>query len=208
MPSDSSQMISGIVARAFGGLPSSNRSKSTHDPRERDERAADEAQRGQASRHQARPVHQPAEDQAVSDADGEAGSEQEHPILDRGERLGVPGERGGVGPGVVSQRHDGKDGDDADEDEDAFHDASGDVAEREDLTLPFHDRPQNEGRPDVRDDQEQLQQRSEVDAGVLTAPADVALGIVEHRLIETERWDRRDERDEVERPKDDRKPSL
>jgi hypothetical protein len=53
-----------------------------------------------------------------------------------------------------------------------------------------------------------LQQRSEVDAGVLTAPGDVAPGIVEHRLKETERWDRRDERDEVERPKDDRKPSL
>ena len=60
---------------------------------------------------------------------------------------------------VRPQRHDGKDGEDADEDEDAFHDPRRDVAMRENFALPLQDRYQHEGRPDVRDDQDQLQER-------------------------------------------------
>jgi hypothetical protein len=58
----------------------------------------------------------------------------------------------------MPQRHDRKDGEDADEDEDAFHDASRDVAEGEDL-VPLEERDQHNRGADVRDDQNQFQER-------------------------------------------------
>ena len=78
-------------------------------------------------------------------------------------------------------------GEDADEDEDAFHDAGCDVAEREDLVLPLEERDEHDRRADVRDDQHQLKENAEVDAVVGTGAGDVALGIVEHGLKEPER---------------------
>jgi len=50
----------------------------------------------------------------------------------------------------MAQRHDCEDGEDADEDEYALHDASRHVAEREDLVLPLEERDQHDGSADVR----------------------------------------------------------
>ena len=173
-------MISGIVRMPCTPAPASKTPNTTKMPTRHQalERASDHSQPGQASRHQAGSVHQVAQDQPVPDADDEAGPELERPVLDRGERLS---EHAGIRR-VLPQRHDREDGDDADEDEDAFHDASRDVAEREDLVLSLEQRDQHERRPEVRDDQEQLQQHPEVDAVVVPGSGDVAPGIVEHRL--------------------------
>jgi hypothetical protein len=87
---------------------------------------------------------------------------------------------------------------DADEEEDAFHDASRDVAEREDLVLPLEERDQHDRRADVRDDQDQFHERAEVDAVVGTVAGDVPLRIVENGLKEHQRRDRGDEGNEVQ----------
>lgn len=97
------------------------------------DRAADHAQQRESPGHQAGPEHEVAQDQPVPDPDDEAGPELERPVLDRGERLGVPAHHRGIRARVLPQRHDCEDGEDADEEEDAFHDASCDVAERENL---------------------------------------------------------------------------
>src|SRR6266508_4621174 len=108
----------------------------------------------------------------------------------------------------MAQRHDCKDGEDANGDEDAFHDAGRDVAEREDLVLPLEERDQLNRGADVRDDQDQFQERPEVDAVVGTASGDVALGIVENGLEEEKRRDRGGEGGEVKQPKRQRNPSM
>jgi hypothetical protein len=50
------------------------------------------------------------------------------------------------------------------------------------VVLPFHDRIDHDGRADVRDDQEQLQEGSEEDPVIGAAVRDVADGIVQDRL--------------------------
>ena len=90
----------------------------------------------------------------VSPTNDETGSEDEGPVLERRERVG---DRAFVAPRVLlRQRHDGEHGEDADEDEGALDDAGRDVAEREDVVLPPHDRIDDDRRADVRDDEEQL----------------------------------------------------
>ena len=98
-------------------------------------------------------------------------------------------------PASVPQRHDGEDGQDADGDEDAFHDASRDVPQGQGFVLPSEDRERHDGCADVRDDEKQFEERRQVDAAVGTATGDVTLGIVEHGLEEGQRGDRGDERD-------------
>jgi hypothetical protein len=73
-----------------------------------------------------------AEDQAVADADDEAGAEQEPRVLDGDERLAEGAERviGRAGR-VLPERHDRQDADDSDRDERALDDPRGDEAERE-----------------------------------------------------------------------------
>ena len=58
------------------------------------------------------------------------------------------------------------------------------------------DRVEDDGRSDVRDNQQELQERPQVDLVVLAAAGDVRRRIVEHRLEESGRRDRRDERDD------------
>ena len=74
----------------------------------------------------------------------------------------------------------------------------GHVADRQLLVPAPHDRDDHDRGADVRDDQQQLQERAEEDPVVVPGTRDVANRIVEHRLIEQQRRDRRDERDEVE----------
>jgi hypothetical protein len=76
------------------------------------------------------------------------------------------------------------------------------------VVLPPEDWIHDNGRADVRDDQEQLQERSEVDAIVGAGTGDVASGVVENRLEENQRGDRRDDGDEEQHPKGERNPST
>jgi hypothetical protein len=108
---------------------------------------------------------------------------------------------------LLRQRHDGQHGKDADEDKDALHDAGRDVSEREDVILPLQERIHHESGADVRDDQEQLQERPPEDLVVGAAVRDVADGVVQDRLEEEKRRDRRDEGDEEQHPKGKRDPS-
>jgi hypothetical protein len=82
--------------------------------------------------------------------------------------------------------------------------AGGHVAERELLALSPDDREDHDGGADVRDDQQQLQERSEDDLVVLPAARDVPDGIVEHRLVQRQCRDRRGEGDEEEDAEDPR----
>ena len=90
-----------------------------------------------------------------------------------------------------------------------LHETSRDIAEREHLVLPLEDREQHDGAADVRDDEEQLQERSEED-GLLSAPraGDIAGGVVEDRLKEIQRRDRGGEGDEEQHPGDPRSPLV
>ena len=54
------------------------------------------------------------------------------------------------------QRHDCKEAEDADGDEDAFDDPGRDKSKGEDLVHPLEEREQHDSAADVRDDEEQL----------------------------------------------------
>ena len=145
----------------------SHKSKSTPRLREEEKRPSDQSQPGHASRDEAGAVHQVAEDQPVPEGDDEAGAEQERPVLERGER---DGEVGRV-RGVVPQADDAEHEDDPGRDEDGLDDPRGDVADGEGLVLPPRDRVEDDGGADVREDEQELQERSQVDLVVLPAAA-------------------------------------
>ena len=110
-------MISGMVAMPCTGSGPDD-AEEDGDPRRRDQRSTDDADQRHAARHQARPVHQVAQDQPGPEAVDEAGSEQERPVVDRDERLAdrrraMPHRRRAVLP----QRHDRQEAEDADDDE-------------------------------------------------------------------------------------------
>src|SRR6185369_1369892 len=113
------------------------------DPREDEERAANEAEPAQASWHEPGGVHQVAENEAVPPADDESRPEDERPVLERRERVG---DRPFVATRILLREgHDGKDGQDPDEDERALDDPRRDVADREDGILPPYDRIDDDG---------------------------------------------------------------
>ena len=80
-----------------------------------------------------------------------------------------------------------EDEDDADRDEDGLDDPSSDVADRECFVLPPGDRVEGDGRSDVRDDEKELQERSQVDLVVLAVTGDVAGRVIENGLEEQKR---------------------
>ena len=145
-------------------------------------------------------VHEVAEDQSVPPADDPAGPEEERPVLDRGERVGDG--TFGRARGLLLQRDDPEDGHDAEEDEHALEDAGGHIPERELFALPSAYRVEHDGGADVRDDEQQLEERSEQDPVVVSGARDVPDGVVEYRLVEPQREDRRDEGDEEEHAED------
>jgi hypothetical protein len=108
----------------------------------------------------------------------------------------------------MPQRHNCKDGEDADGDEDALHDPRGDGADGHDLVLPLDDRENHNRGADVRDDEDQFQEHPEVDAVVRTGSGDVARRIVENRLKQKKRCDQGREGDQVQHPKPQRNRSL
>ena len=85
---------------------------------------------------------------------------------------------------VLAQAHDPEHEDDAGRDEDALDDSSSDVADGEGLVLPPRDRVEHNGRSDVGEDEEELQEGSQVDLVVLPAAGDVPGRIVENGLEE------------------------
>jgi hypothetical protein len=90
------------------------------------------------------------------------------------------------------QRHDREQADQADDDDDGLDDTTGDVAERERLALPLDDGPQHDGGSDVRDGEEDLAERAQLDARVGPVAEDV-IGVVEDRVVEEQPCNRGDE---------------
>ena len=149
-----------------------------------------------APRHEPGAVHHVAEDQPVPQADDPARPEEERPVLDRRERVG---DRAlGRARRLLLQRGDPEHRDDADEDERGLEDPRRHVADRQLLELPPHDRDDHDRGADVREDEQQLQQRAEVDLVDVPGARDEGHRMTKRRLVEQQRRDRRGERDEVE----------
>lgn len=74
---------------------------------------------------------------------------------------------------------------------------------RSSFSLP-RDRVEDDGGPDVRDDEKQLEEGSQVNLVVLAAPGDVPGRVVKDRLEERQRRDRGDEREQKQRSEDAR----
>ena len=66
------------------------------------------------------------------------------------------------------------------------------------LVLAPEGRERHDGGADVRDDEQQLEEGRQVDAGIDAATGEYPEGFIEHRLVEVQRRDRRHERDEEE----------
>ena len=199
MPSDSSQTNSGAAARFFSAESGSTTPSSAAIPPEKNG-TGDEPQHGHAPRHQAGPVHQPAEDEPVPDADNEARAQQERPVMECDQRLADRHQRARIRAGgsgdVGPQRQDREEADDADGDEGALDEPGGDVAEGERFVLPLEDGEQHHGGADVGDDEQDLEERAQGNAPIGAGPQD-EVGVVQHRVVEHERrWDRGEEGDD------------
>ena len=94
--------------------------------------------------------------------------------MDRDERLPDRDERAGIrARSLLPQRHERKEAEYADGDEGAFNETSRDIAESDAFVLPLEDGKQRDGGADVRDDEDQLQERSQAHAGVCGAGTDL-----------------------------------
>src|SRR5829696_8650265 len=186
MPSDSSHTNSGATTRFFSAESGSMTPSRAAVPPARRTGPATSPSRAIPPRHEAGPVHQPAQDQPVPDADDPAGAEQERPVMDRDQRLAGGHERARIPTGssgeVLPQGHDRQEADDADGDEGAIDETSGDIAQRERFALPLEDREQGDGGADVRDD-EDLEERAQGRAPGGAGTDDV-VGVVQHRRVE------------------------
>src|SRR5918997_5957042 len=118
--------------------------------------------------------------------------------MERHKRLTDGDERGGIGArsSLLAQHHDRKEAEDANGYEDGFHDTSRDKAEGEDFVYSLGDGPQHDGRADVGDDEDQLQERAKGHARVGAGTDDV-VGVGQNRGVEKKRCgDRGDVRDQ------------
>src|SRR5215203_4208865 len=195
------QELGGDQERHAGWLPPVEEHADVPDQKEW---PSDQSEPGHAPRDEAGAVHQVAEDQPVPKGDDEPRAEQERPILERGER---DGEVARVRR-VLAQADDPEHKDDPARNEDALNDSSSDVADREEFVLSPHDRIENNSRSDIGDDEQQLQEGTQVDLAVLPATGDVPGWIVEDRLEESQCANRRDERDQEEHSEDPRIPLI
>src|SRR5919106_5149605 len=93
---------------------------------------------------------------------------------------------------VLPQRHNRKETDEADDDKGRFNDTKGDIANGDGFALPPEDAIQHDGRGDIGDGGEDLQERSELDPRVGPSADDV-VGVVQNRGVEEKRcWYRED----------------
>jgi hypothetical protein len=88
---------------------------------------------------------------------------------------------------LLPQCHDSKEAEEAHGDEDAFDDTSRDIAQSEDFVNPLEDGIEHDGGADVRNDEDQLQERSREHAVVGAATEDVAR-VVHHRDVVKNKW--------------------
>src|ERR671910_1794764 len=143
-----------------------------------------------------RPVHEITENQPVPERNDEPGAQQERPVLEvlqRGRDIGRAGT-------VHAHGHEAEHEDDPDRDENGLDDSSRDVADRERFVLPPRDRIENDTRPDVREDEEELEQDREVEPAHPPVPADKPGRVVENGLEDEIRRNRREERDDEQHP--------
>ena len=104
---------------------------------------------------------------------------------------------------VLSQHHNREQADEADGDDGALNDTTGDIAQGERLTLPPYDGPQHDRGADVGDNQEDLEVRAQPDARLGAVTEDV-VGVVEHRVVEEQCCNRGDEREDEQHAHDSR----
>src|SRR5919107_5325038 len=69
-------------------------------------------------------------------------------------------------------------------------------ADREGLVLPLRNRIEHDRRSDVREDEQELQEHTEIDLALAPVPRDETSRVVEKRLEEKRRRDRREERED------------
>ena len=110
-------------------------------------------------------VHQVAEDQPVPEWDDDSGAEEERPVLERGERDGKVGRV----RRVLAQADYPENEDDPRRNEDALDDPRTRRSRWPGLVLPPRDRIEHYGRSDVREDEKELQEGSQVNLVVLAA---------------------------------------
>src|ERR671916_2196101 len=108
--------------------------------------------------------------------------------MDRDQRLADRKERAGIRArgGLLAQRHERKDAEDAHGYEDALDDASRDEAQSEDLAHPLDDGIKHDGGADVGDYEDQLQQRAQGRDVVGGATTDDVARVVQQRPVEKE----------------------
>ena len=113
--------------------------------------------------------------------------------MDRDERLAGHEQRAGIGArAVLPERFHRQEAEHADDDERAFDEASGDVAECEGLVLPPQQREQHHRGGDVGDHGEDLEEGAERHAEAGTRTEDVER-VVEDRAVGQDSGDRKDE---------------
>ena len=103
----------------------------------------------------------------------------------------------------LTQRDDRENAEDADQDEGAFDDASGDVSECDGFVLSLQQREEHHCASDVADDEEQLEERTYEHAGVSTGTGDV-VGIAQDRSVRELSDDRSDKGEDEQHAHDER----
>src|ERR671921_862091 len=119
--------------------------------------------------------------------------------MERHQRLADREELSGIRArsGLLAQRHERKDAEDAHGDEGTLDDASRDEAQGEYLVHPLGNRIEHDGAADVGDDEDQLQQRAQGRAVVGGTTTDDVARVVQQRPVEKQNWgDRSDIRDQ------------
>jgi hypothetical protein len=108
----------------------------------------------------------------------------------------------------VSQAHDSEHEDDSGRDKNGLDDSRVDVADREGLVLTPCDRVEGDGRSDVRDDEKELQERSQIDLVVLPLTCMYPAGSSSYGLEQQNRTDRRNEREDEQKAEDPAVPLV
>ncbi len=99
--------------------------------------------------------------------------------------------------------HDREEAEQADSDEGALHEASGNVAEGQGFVLPLEQWEQHDGTADVGNDEEQFEERPQEHAGVGASTVDV-VGIAQDRSVGEGPGNRGDEREDEQHSYDER----
>ena len=84
---------------------------------------------------------------------------------------------------VLAQAHDRQEAEDADGNHRAFHDPRGDIAQGDNVVLPLDERIEHDCGPDIGDDNDHFQERTQRHPHVITGTDDVG-GVIEQRWVE------------------------